>query len=98
MGVLPEIIDIAMIQRPHRDAVGGVKHLQDGIVIAPIARIGLQHRQRRLVLRFHPGQGFRAMHIFQPGIRIGMHVRLGHGGCSGGAKEEDDKTQAQAHG
>ena len=77
-GVLPKIIDIAVAETAEGDAVGGIQHLQDIVVIFLVAGAGLELSQRFFVLVRYPGQWFGAMHLFQPGIRIVRHIG-GHG-------------------
>ena len=70
MGVLPEIVDPAMIQTAEGNAVAGVQDLQHAVIILLIARIGLEDSQRFPVLVAHPGQRLGPVHLFQPGIGI----------------------------
>ncbi len=87
LGVLPEVPQAAVDLVRERDAILRLGQGQRLRVVAREARIGLQRRQRLLVLGTHPGHRLGAVDLLQPDVRIvgGGGGRSRHGGRGSGA-------------
>ncbi len=72
--VLPEVINVPAPDRPIRNPLRRCRDLQRRLVIPRIPRIPLQHLQRPLILRPHPVQRLRALHLFQIEMRIRIRI------------------------
>ena len=82
-GILPEIVHNAVLDGWQGNAVVGVQHLQDGIVIGFVLRIRFQRGERPRVLLLDPDERLCAMNIGQPQPGIGRvrgKVRISRGG------------------
>ena len=85
IGVLPEIVDLAVDDAWRGDAVLGLGDLQGVSVENGVARIFLQHVQGLGVLDVDPVHGLFAVGVFEPevGIVLIRWLRMNHAGQRG---------------
>src|ERR1700756_910455 len=67
--VLPEVESVVVLEIAVGNAVGGVHHLENGVVVLLIARIRLEDRRGSRVLRLDPLERLRAVDVLEPQIR-----------------------------
>src|SRR2546430_17719862 len=69
--VLPEVENVLMLEVAVGNAVGRVHHLENGLVVLVITRIGLENPGGSRVLGLDPLERLRAVNVLEPQIRIG---------------------------
>ena len=86
--ILPKIVHDAVLDFGQRNAIVRVQHLQDGVVIRDILRIGFELGKRLLVLRLGPGERLWAVNVGEPQPRIGGIRRQGRGALGRGESNQ----------
>src|SRR5438067_3094801 len=74
--VLPEVENVLMLEVAVGNAVGRVHHLENGLVVLVITRIGLENPGGSRVLGLDPLERLRAVNVLEPQIRIGARAVL----------------------
>src|SRR5215472_18593091 len=54
IGVLPEVVDVAMVEASDRDAIVAVKGVEDRVIVLPVSGIRFQRRVALRIPILHP--------------------------------------------